>query len=261
MQVVFKFCIFAHIELKEEGMNLKCLVMGVRCLVIGVWCWVVVACTTDAYDKGEGKYSKVQSDLIELAVNAEKKAVNFVTDEGNGFALTKPFSTKWIQTADTTYRAVLYYKKVEEGKAEAVSAGIVPTLIAAYPDVTNETSPVPFEGGGMPQDPMGIESAWVSKGGRYLNLGLLLKNGRVDDEEGIHVLALICDEVRQNSDNTSTACYRLLHDQGNTPQYYTNRSYVSILLPEDPPDSVRLSIRTYEGLYVRTFCTSPGSSH
>jgi hypothetical protein len=75
----------------------------------------------------------------------------------------------------------------------------------------------------------------------------LLKNGRVDDEEGTHAVALAQDTVLTNPDQTRTAYYRLLHDQGDAPEYYTNRRYISILLPQDRPDSVRLSIKTYNG--------------
>ena len=64
---------------------------------------------------------------------------------------------------------------------------------------------------------------------------------------------MACDEVRVNADHTRTAYYRLLHDQGDAPEYYTNRRYVSILLPEDRPDSVRLTVNTYEGTILAKF--------
>jgi hypothetical protein len=61
------------------------------------------------------------------------------------------------------------------------------------------------------------------------------------------------DGTYENADHTKTAYYRLLHDKGNTPEYYTNRRFISILLPEsNRPDSVRLTVRTYEGDVSKT---------
>ena len=66
-------------------------------------------------------------------------------------------------------------------------------------------------------------------------------------------MALCQDTVLVNADLTRTAYYRLLHSQGDAPEYYTNRRYVSILLPQDRPDSVRLSIHTYGGTLEKLF--------
>ena len=75
----------------------------------------------------------------------------------------------------------------------------------------------------------------------------------MDGTEGTHAIALCQDTVLVNADLTRTAYYRLLHDQGDAPEYYTNRRYVSIQLPQDRPDSVRLSIDTYEGTLEKLF--------
>jgi hypothetical protein len=100
-----------------------------------------------------------------------------------------------------------------------------------------------------------VESSWLTRDSKYINMGLLLKNGRDDNgKEGIHSLALALDEVRQNDDQTHTAYYRLLHEQGEAPEYYTNRRYVCILLPtEERPDSVCLTVNTYDGVVVKKF--------
>ena len=195
------------------------------------------SCTTDSYDKGEGKYSGTMADLADLTVNADKQAVSFVTDEADSYTLTKPFTMEWIETADTTYRTIIYYNKEDGGKATPVQCSPIPTL-----------QPVAhwrFEQ--LTQDPLGLESVWLANSGKYINLGLLIKSGYVDDKEGLHTIGLACDTVLTNSDQTLTAYYRLLHAQGDTPEYYTNRRYISILLPADRPDSVRLGIVTYDG--------------
>jgi hypothetical protein len=135
--------------------------------------------------------------------------------------------------------------KEDNGKAKVTSIGILPTLIARNAKDFKR----------QPQDPLGLESSWLTRDGKYINMGLLLKNGRNDNgEEGIHALALALDEVRQNEDQTKTVCYRLLHDQGEAAEYYTNRRYVCILLPtEERPDSVCLTVNTYDGVVVKKF--------
>jgi len=204
-----------------------------------------LSCERDSYEKGEGRYSLLQADFANLTVDNEKRGVSFVTDEGESYLLSNPLKTSWIETADTVYRTYLYYNKEENGRADIKSIGILPTLIAR--DAKDFKR--------QPQDPLGVESSWLTRDSKYINMGLLLKNGRDDNgKEGIHSLALALDEVRQNDDQTHTAYYRLLHEQGEAPEYYTNRRYVCILLPtEERPDSVCLTVNTYDGVVVKKF--------
>ena len=204
-----------------------------------------LSCERDSYEKGEGRYSLLQADFANLTVDNEKRGVSFVTDEGESYLLSNPLKTSWIETADTVYRTYLYYNKEDNGRADIKSIGILPTLIAR--DAKDFKR--------QPQDPLGVESSWLTRDSKYINMGLLLKNGRDDNgKEGIHSLALALDEVRQNDDQTHTAYYRLLHEQGEAPEYYTNRRYVCILLPTgERPDSVCLTVNTYDGVVVKKF--------
>lgn len=204
---------------------------------------LLMACETDSYEKGQGRYSLMQADLSELAVDAEKRAVAFTTDDGDAYRIANPFTAQWISTPDTTYRMAIYYNKVEGQQAEVVGVNAVSTLKPREHWRVRE----------QPDDPVGIESAWIAKNGKYINLGLMFKSGRIEDEEGPHVIGIVQDTVLVNTDQTRTAYYRLLHDQGDTPEFYTTRHYVSILLPEERPDSVRLSMNTYQGVIERLF--------
>ena len=198
---------------------------------------LLFSCETDSYEKGQGKYSLMQADFAELTIDSQNQGVSFVTDEGEQFTLTNPLTASWITRPDTTYRTIIYYNKVENGSAEVISFGRMGVLL-----------PVPhWRFKEIPQDPLGVESVWLTRNGKYINLGLLLKNGRIEDEEGTHVLGLCRDTVLKNDNQTQTAYYRLLHSQGDAPQYYTNRRYVSILLPQEHLDTVRLSMETYSG--------------
>ena len=204
----------------------------------------LTACTVDSYDKGDGKYSLMQAELVDLNVNAQKAATSFVTDEGDRYQLTPPITTSWFQTADTTYRAILYFNALPDATAEAVSLGVVPTLRATEHWKLEK----------QPEDPIGMESAWLSRTGKYINLGLLIKTGQVGGEDGTHTVALAQDTILVNADQTRTAHFRFLHDQSGVPEHYTNRRYVSILLPDTIQlDTIRLTIPTYEGKIERTF--------
>lgn len=204
---------------------------------------LLASCETDSYDKGTGELSLMQADFADITVNSQKQAVCFQTDEGDSYTFVQPVATRWIETPDTTYRAIVYYNKVNTTEAEAVALGTVPTLKPREHWKLQQ----------QPQDPVGFESAWVSSTGRYVNLGLLLKSGRVDDEEGVHTIGLAQDTVLVHANQRRTAYYRFLHDQGDVPQYYTNRRYVSIFIPADRPDTIHLTIQTYEGPIERQF--------
>lgn len=97
-----------------------------------LWLPVLIGCTTDSYDKGEGKYSLMQAELVDLTVNGQKEGIAFVTDDGARFTLTPSVVASWIQTADTVYRALLYFNKISETTAESMSLGAVPTLRAIH---------------------------------------------------------------------------------------------------------------------------------
>lgn len=216
---------------------MKCLLPF--CLLI----LLLFSCEMDSYEKGEGKYSQMLADFAEMTIDAQKQGVSFVTDDGDAYRFSTPYTAKWIQTADTTYRTIIYYNKVENAQAEVIAVSTMPTLIPREHWKMKE----------QPEDPVGFESVWLSKSGKYINLGLLLKSGYVDDDEGVHAIGLAQDTVLVNADQTRTAYYRFLHDQGDTPEYYTNRRYISILVPQERPDTIRLTITTYDGVIERQF--------
>lgn len=205
---------------------------------------LLTACETDSYDKGDGKWSHTIADFAELRADAQKRGVSFVTDDGANFIFDQAVKASWIKTGDSTYRTSIYYNPVAEGVAHPVSCILVPTVKAKEPSAFPR----------QPQDPLGVESCWLSKNGKYLNLGLLMKNGRDSEgDETTHAISLVLDGTRQNSNNTVTACYRLLHDKRDALEYYTNRRHISILLPtSNRPDSVELTIKTYQGDWRKT---------
>lgn len=217
-----------------------------RLLHFLVIAWLISSCTTDSYEKGDGKYSLMQGDFVEAKVNAQCQIVFFSTDDGDEFDLSEPYTDKWIKTADTLYRCMLYYNKVENKKAELVSIGEVPcprilTLAEFKKDLRT--------------DPVKFESMWLSKSGKYLNLYLQLKTGVTDDTTAIQQLAFISDTLIVNPNQTTIRHITLHHDQNKVPEYYSTKAYVSLLTDSIAADSIRISINTYTGLVSKKMPT------
>ena len=198
---------------------------------------VICSCSKDAYEKGEGKYSLMRGDFAEAIVNSSKQVTGIITDDGDEFTLTVPYTAKWVTTADTTYRCMLYYNKMAD-KAEVLSMGQVPCV---------GITPLSKFDHRLVTDPVKFESTWMSKSGRYLNLSLLLKTGVTDDSTAVQNLAIVSDTVITHPDNKRIRHLILHHDQANVPEYYSTPVYISIPTQRIDADSVRISINSYSG--------------
>jgi len=217
--------------------------LGVLGFVLMFPVFLFYSCETDSYEKGEGPYSLMQADFCQLNINSKKEGASFTTDEGVTYQLSPVVTAKWIETPDTNYRSLIYFNELSKTTAKPMAVSSVVTL-----------HPVPhWHFKEQPQDPIGFESAWLSKNGLYLNVGLLVKTGRVNDEELPHNIGLAQDTVLVHADNKSKAFYRLLHSQNDIPEYYTNRRYISIALPQPRPDTICLSLQTYDGILEKVF--------
>ena len=205
------------------------------------------SCTQDAYEKGEGEYSLMRGDFVEALSDANSQLVSMTTDDGDLLPFTKAYSDKWITTADSTYRCMLYYNKVKDsqGKAAAEILSIAPV---PCPTVKNLSE---FDKE-LRTDPVKFNSIWVSKSRKYLNLYLQLKTGITDDSTAVQQLAVVTDTLLLHSDGSRTRHLILHHDQGGVPEYYSTAAYLSIPLSALDADSVQFSMNTYSGPIVKT---------
>lgn len=200
----------------------------------------LTSCTIDAYEKGEGSLSLMTADFVEAHVDGDKRVTLVETDQDERLQLSPSVTARWIERADTVYRALLYYNKVEDGQAEPVSLGWVGVL-----------PPRDSIKGGMKTDPVHLESMWLAKNRKYLNLRLRLMTGSADDEDARHAIGMV------GSSETATdnhAYLHLYHDQGGMPEYYSQRAYLSVPLDSLDVDTVSLNIHTYDSLLTRQFC-------
>lgn len=214
----------------------------------------LTACTSEAYDSGDGTNSYLTADLVLLRTAPDKSVRSVQLDDGRELRLSNPFAKDWIERPDTAYRALLYYDQMSARSDAAVGTNPnsipvvrarsvlpVPVLrISAAADVDNILT-----------DPVGFESMWVSKNGSYLNLSLLLKSGKAEGDTSLHTLGVVSNGTTTDADGHRTLHLTLYHDQGGVPAYYTVQQYVSIPTPLlKDADTIELTLNTYNGKKV-----------
>lgn len=205
-------------------------------------------CSQDSYQKGEGQYSLMQADLVEAFTTRSATIERVATDDGEQLRLETPYSDRWASTPDSVYRAVLYYNKVEATGSETV-VRVVRLGQVLTPGIHQ---PAYFKEG-VRTDPVRVESVWLSRSGKYLNMTLLLMTGSSnDDEQKRQVIGMAADTTIVHADGTATCCLRLYHNQAGVPENYTQRTVVSVPVASVKADSVQLTVNTYEGLVRHT---------
>ena len=201
---------------------------------------VLSSCANDAYDKGEGEYSLMQAEMAEVHINSDVLVDYFITDTNDRYMVATPFQNSWMKTPDSTYRAVAYFNKRDDGMADVIGLSRVGVLI-------------PKKLKKLKTDPVRFESVWVSPNRDYLNASIYLLVGSTDDDKAIHTLGCHIDTLHQNVDGTKTIQLIFHHDQGGVPEYYSQRTYVSIPLKDALADSVCITMHTYDGIIRKTF--------
>lgn len=202
---------------------------------------VLTACSTDSYESGAGGLSFTTADFAEIYTDGAAAVSRVVTDDGETLAFDAPVSASWIDRPDTVYRALIYYDRMPDATVTPVGLTAVPVL-RPVPSADLEE---------VHTDPVRFESLWTSAGGRYLNIGLYLRNGVPAGDDDRHTLGMMTDGVVRNADGTTTALLRMYHDQGGMPEYYSSRYYVSIPGGSIGTDSAAVTIVTYDGIVER----------
>ena len=202
------------------------------------------SCTQDNYEKGEGEYSQLRADFVEAHVGADKRVDYVLTDDGDSLRTNPPFTVSWITTADTVYRALLYYE-LKEGEVDGynLSQVLVPTI-----------KTVSRLGGDVKTDPVNVQSVWRARSGRYLNLRLRVMTGEVENgETPRQVFGCAKDTLISHDDGRSALYLLLYHHQNGQPEYYSRDVYLSIPLAGVQADTVVMRLQTYEGEYSKAF--------
>lgn len=212
---------------------------------------VLAACSSESYDTGDGKYSYLTADFGEVRTDAACRIAGFQTDGGQTLTVGGDVRPSWATTPDSVYRALVYYDR--RGADDAAASAVRVVSVAQVP-VLKATDASHF---GTPHtDPVRFESVWMAASGKYINLGLSIMTGRTADGAKGHTVGMMLTSVSTSPDGRSTAHLTLYHDQGDVPQNYSSRQYVSVPTASVAADSVCLTVHTYSGVVTRRMAVS-----
>ncbi len=214
---------------------------------------LLISCSNESYDTGDGSLSNMRVDFVDAITNSYAQIYRVETDDNEVLDLTTPISVSWTEEKDTTYRALLYYNKIAsyDGsyQAEAIAISQVQVLsITPTKDFLQEIF----------LDPVNFVSIWKSKQGKYINLDFYIKVGILDqDQQNLQVLGVLYDGETLLEDGTRKVTLRLYHNQNSMPEYYSQEVYVSIMVDDIPTDlsqvdQVEFIINTYDGQITKT---------
>lgn len=218
-----------------------------KCVLFFLLVFSALACTTDSYEKGDGEYSMLQGEFVEAHVNASLNIDYATTDSDERLTFKQSYTKAWANTPDSSYRAVLYFKKVNQ-QPEIISLNRVNVMTVIAIDSLEKKLKK-----SMKTDPLTLESMWMSKNKRYLNAGFYLKSGLTDDESAMQQIGLVSDSLQLHADGKKILWLRFYHDQGGVPEYYSERGFLSLPVQNLGADSIRLAINTYSGVVVKKF--------
>ena len=206
---------------------------------------LLAGCSVDSYKTGDGGLSYLTVEFGEVKTAEAKTIVSFSSDDGLDVNFSRPYTAEWADKANGTYRALVYYDKVEKGSTFAHSISQVPVV---KPLITNRPDTVKT-------DPLIFESAWKSTNGKYLNVGFYVKTGTADGKINKQLLGVWREKVVEHADGTKDVYLKVMHSQNKAPEFYRTKGYMSIPLDGMQNDRIFLSVITYDGEVTKTFPT------
>lgn len=207
---------------------------------------LLAACTSESYDSGDGTYSYLRADFAMLHASTDLNVDYFTTDDDTRLYVAEPFTKTWITTPDTTYRALVYYNVPKTGSTTTTVSVVSTSYIYVLTPIAAENFDT------IRTDPVTFESAWLSANGIYVNIGFYIKTGTSDDDDAQQTIGIVDDGIETLDDGTTQRCLRLYHDQGDVPQYYSSRRYLSVRADNIAADAVKITVEDYDGTAERT---------
>ena len=214
----------------------------------------VSACSSDAYDTGDGSLSYMRADFVKAFADHDGKFTAAITDDDLSLTLQPAIAAGW-SAPDTVCRALLYYDAAQLSES-ASEAAVRPVAIGRVlmPKVVNRSALA----ADLPTDPVVMETAWRSNNHKYINLGLQLKTGTTDGNVAAQAIGWVYTGSTTLDGGAQRHSFMLAHSQNGVPQYYSTPLYVSLSLDELPVklgdgDEIEVSVNTYKGVVSRTF--------
>lgn len=248
---------------------------------------LLVSCTTEQYDSGDGKLSYLRSDFVEACTDAQSRMSSFTTDEQLSLQVEGTPKVSWMTTPDSTYRALVYYAAPSSSSAPSPSSALssssaLGSSSASGPSSSSSSSasftersaqnlasaPVKvfivnnvlcpkikrLQTSAPPKtDPVSFVALWLSANRKYVNITFDVKTGSSGSDADGQSIGAVLTDMTHNADGTLTAHITFCHDQGNVPQYYSSRQYASLAVAQmQDADSASVVINSYKGKVVKT---------
>lgn len=208
--------------------------------------FMLVACEADDYDSGDNKFSYLRADFGMLQTAESKQATAFVTDEGYSLTFPKKVNVSWATTADSTYRALVYYDTRTSQPFAISQVFVVNAYDTRLPRSAQADSVAAL------RDPLTMESVW--RGGNYLNIGFAVKTGKTDSLATAQRIGLCLDSAKVDASGKRHYFMHVLHSQNGQPEYYSVHTYMSLPLPDSLRNvTFHLSATTYNGVWQREY--------
>ena len=124
----------------------------------------VSACSSDAYDTGDGSLSYMRADFVKAFADHDGKFTAAITDNDLSLTLEPAIAAGW-SAPDTVCRALLYYDAARLPES-AVEATVRPVAIGRVimPKVIDRQAVA----AGLPTDPVVMETAWRSNNHKWI---------------------------------------------------------------------------------------------
>lgn len=205
---------------------------------------LMVSCTVEPYESGDSSLSYLKAEMVDMHVMG-KAVESLVNDADERLEVSSTFQLpQKMEHADTTYRMMLYYNKVNKAPVDIKSIRLAHVVNPAKKDKALT----------LADDPLKLISAWKAENGAYLNLSLGLMTGNAEDEDAIQKIAVVADSVVTAAGGGKTYYLTLHHDQDGIPEFYTQTVYVSIPIRELPKDDkICIRMNTYSGWIEKIF--------
>lgn len=204
------------------------------------------SCTTEDYETGDGELSYLRTDFVEVHTHVAKKLDYALSDDGDSLVFEPMATAEWATTPDSIYRAILMWNRKSDDRrvTDVISVSQIMTLWMT-PASRVKT---------VYTDPVDVESAWLSRSGKYVNMGIIIKTGKTEGIDARQTVAMVCDTVMTCADDTEEYHLRLYHDQNGVPEYYSSRIFVSVPIGSlRRGDAIIIETNTYNGVVVRRF--------
>lgn len=203
---------------------------------------ITASCEHDPYSTGDGALSNLTTVFGDADFDSEGCAYRLVADNDDILNFTKIYGKPNPKLANESRRALLYYNITDEkNMAEPyMLLGILTANVIDKDSVKDRAD-----------DPVKIESLWLSDNKKYLNVALSLKTSKPDDESLRHKLGMLYE-----SSQGSVANLRLIHDDSGIPSNYSVKTYfsvpvISILKKNSSCKVIRVEANTFDG--VKTY--------